>query len=226
MVANAAQAPPKCAPRAGERVVLKTPAGVVTDKHDERNHGSLSYESTDVYHGCLWRFGRRVLLGRASSELDATIWLAGFELSGPYATFVGGKSIKYVEQVEGEVAQYNLETGRRTFRVVYNGGHRAGPNGQIRALEPAPAGPAVVTAPDGASAWVTMNHRAAVGCGTGACVTGEESVVVHDQHGTRVIVSYTFPEEQRYHPLRIRELRRSGGRVTWVHLGETLSAQL
>ena len=207
--------------RTDGRVLVRTTAAVVTDRHRVEVHSVRTGRRAeyDTYYGCLRRVGRWVLLGRTEGESDGTTWLEGFRLAGPYVTFIGGKSIRYLERVEGRVEQYDLRNGRRTFAVFYTGEYGSGPDGEVRDAFVGGVPPVVVAA-DGSAAWVTENTGV---CGSQLCDESEETVVVHGRRGTQVVVAYHFPVDAR-DPLRITDLGISAHRVRWVHLGESLSA--
>jgi len=156
--------------------------------------------------------------------MDGSTWLEGFQFSGHDVTFIGGESVRHVERVRGEVVQYNLTTGRRTFRVIYNGEYGSGPDGEVRSAFASGEPPVVVAAPDGAAAWVVENAEEC----TSVCSSNrEESVVVHDRDGTRTVARYVVPNpEHDFIPLQVTQLAWAGDFVTWSHLGASASARL
>src|ERR1039458_9337477 len=104
-------APPsaRCKAHRGERVVLRTVTGVVTDRY--RTHpqpGLAEATHTDAYYGCLDRTGRRIFLGGVVESQNGGNGgrLDGFELSGPYVTFVYTFGSKY-GTADTRVEQYD-----------------------------------------------------------------------------------------------------------------------
>jgi hypothetical protein len=196
-------------------VVLRTVTGVVTDRY--RTHpqpGLAEATHTDAYYGCLDRTGRRTFLGGVVESQNGGNGgrLDGFELSGPYVTFVYTFGSKY-GTADTRVEQYDLRHGRRTFRTDYRDGspevQRQNPFAQISPLN-------LATASNGYAAWVLTGCP--IWCGFAV------SLVVHDGEGTHMIASYQLSTTESL--VQVTDLQVTAQEVTWTHLGERQSAPL
>jgi hypothetical protein len=203
-----------CGIQRNEDVVLRTTTAVVT--RELRSGGGKSY---DTYYGCLDGARHRVLLGSKNVHAGSNeSVLSGFELAGPYVTFVLNERNRYVHP-RTAIEQYNLRDGRLRFLVDYREGPEVQSQNPLASSSPQNPPNMILTA-NGLEAWVL----AASSCTPMPECQYTVSLIVYIDGGPRTVTSYVLPVNGS--PLQISNIHLTSKNIAWEHQGIPSSTEL
>jgi hypothetical protein len=198
--------------RGGERVVVRSAAGLVV-RRTQHERGTKRYElRTETHWWACLAGGLRTYLGRtvarpaAGGEQGETY--DGFRFAGHYLAFHQQLLSNYGREEE-EILEADLRTGRRAVLWLAGGEPLSTPHIGLVDEYGWPVGPPLLAVDaQGEVAWVVRS------------VGGALEVLVHNHLGIRVLASYprTDPEST------LTGLAISSGRVSWNFNGMTVTA--